>query len=143
MRVAPDKEIESAAVRLTALVQDEEGAQSLIDLGVVNVDGSETEVRGLMPDAKGHNGLSIIGFQVRASIKDPLLYGENGQTRTRLLVRDLGALGVAVDGTPIEARESRPVPVGEFDGWRAAGEDRKSTRLNSSHRLLSRMPSSA
>lgn len=122
VRVAPDKAIDAAAVRLSALMQDEEGVQSLIDLGVVRVDGSETEVRGLMPDGKGYNGLSIIAFQVNAYITDPLLAGSNGQTMTRLLVRDLGALGVAVDDTPIESRESRPVTIGEIDDWRAAGE---------------------
>ena len=34
--------------------------------------------------------------------------------------------------------------LGSIPGWgRSPGEDRKSTRLNSSHRLTSRMPSSA
>ena len=35
------------------------------------------------------------------------------------------------------------VPAGTYKGKQVPGIDRKSTRLNSSHRVLSRMPSSA
>lgn len=122
IRVAPDKPIDNAAVRVTALVQDEQGVQSLIDMGRVDVDGVEHEIRGVMPDGKGHNGLAIIAFQVQAFIKDPMLSGANSQTMTRLLLKDVGALGLAVSGTPVEELESRPVTVGETPDWRAAGE---------------------
>ena len=62
------------------------------------------------------------------------------------------ALDLYLQKSPIYPRtglEMRDVPA-ESENWRRVGpdrfessEDRKSTRLNSSHRSLSRMPSSA
>ena len=41
------------------------------------------------------------------------------------------------------ARGLRPLSLADYEEKRARERDRKSTRLNSSHRALSRMPSSA
>ena len=52
----------------------------------------------------------------------------------------------AAEGTAqAAASEVTPVSIStnEIAGWPAGPEDRKSTRLNSSHRLEPRMPSSA
>ena len=50
------------------------------------------------------------------------------------------SLQAAFRGTP---RSLEPVQVGQKTRGSGAGADRKSTRLNSSHTLASRMPSSA
>ena len=52
----------------------------------------------------------------------------------------LGKMGLA---TEIDFGKWFSPAIGVRAGWHGLFEDRKSTRLNSSHRLLSRMPSSA
>ena len=48
-------------------------------------------------------------------------------------------------GTPVAGELSSPIQIGALSTWNmiSSGTDRKSTRLNSSHIPLSRMPSSA
>ena len=53
-----------------------------------------------------------------------------------------GAIGAGIFKGIIGGGEKRQV-IGGFGGYRDWETDRKSTRLNSSHRSLSRMPSSA
>lgn len=122
VRVTPEKPLLAVAARLTMLVEDKAGVQYLVNLGDVRADGEETEVRGLLPDGKAHNGLAVIGYQVRAFVTDPLLGGLTKQTMTRVHIRELGALGVAVSSTPIDELESRTVTVGTMDAWRVTGE---------------------
>ena len=58
-----------------------------------------------------------------------------------MLASVIAAIGVVATGViPTPAPQPRPVPVVSKD---IAGPDRKSTRLNSSHSSVSRMPSSA
>ena len=127
VRIEPVHPTESLAVRLSVLVEDDEGVQSIISLGSVDADGQDHDVRGLIPDGKGHNGLAVIAYQAQAYIKNPMLNGENGQTTARLLIKNLGALGIAVSTTPLEEIPVRPVTVGVIDTWRASGEGMDTT----------------
>ena len=70
--------------------------------------------------------------------------GPNAQSRIRELRRELRKREAAAGASLSELRHSLSViRRGEREAGRAKKEDRKSTRLNSSHTDISRMPSSA
>ena len=74
---------------------------------------------------------------------DPL--SSNGDIYGRLVSADGTSLGsdFAIASEPTGQKLDAQWPTVAFDPYRDWETDRKSTRLNSSHRSLSRMPSSA
>jgi UDP-glucose 4-epimerase len=96
------------------------------------------------------NRLVAQGYQVR--VLDDLSAGEPTALDSRVLftrgdVRDVPKLWTLLKGVDgvyhLAARVSVPESVLYPVEYNAVNVDRKSTRLNSSHRLTSRMPSSA
>ena len=76
----------------------------------------------------GASGVSADdGYQIRAQVKEQFR-GESGKTDNQPVA---GVLIVVTDSTGAEVGRAK------------TDEDRKSTRLNSSHEWISRMPSSA
>ena len=71
-----------------------------------------------------------------ARISAPVI---QAMTRAKAIVR----YGVGVDNVDLEAARQRGIPVCNVPDYCLDEVDRKSTRLNSSHIPLSRMPSSA
>ena len=60
-----------------------------------------------------------------------------------LAAKKLGEVELELDNAKIKIKAAEPAPVIAAASVAAAAPDRKSTRLNSSHRSQSRMPSSA
>ena len=60
-----------------------------------------------------------------------------------ILLQDVKSLGKKGEIVNVSDAYARNVIFAKKLGLEATGKDRKSTRLNSSHRSLSRMPSSA
>lgn len=150
VRITPEAPMTGVAARVTALVQDENQKQYLIYLGVVDIDGDETQVRGILADGEEHDGLSLIAYQTQVFVKNPLLDGANDQTTVRMVIKNLGALtleeavplvddpATAIDEstrpdddpttaidesvTPLDDLKSLPVPVGDVSDWGVSGE---------------------
>ena len=90
----------------------------------------------------GKNGRHALVGMLRQSVFGRLAGYEDVNDAERL--RHDPAMRWIVGGKAAHASAASPSQMGRFETrWLAEGKDRKSTRLNSSHRSLSRMPSSA
>ncbi len=122
VRITPAEPLDAVVMRLRMLVVDEGGNQSVIDMGTVFADGDEYQVRGAMADGVGHNGLSLVAFQVIAVVNDPNLNGATKRTTVDVVMRDLASVGTPDADTPAGAYISHPIEIDPDLGWRAAGE---------------------
>ena len=121
VRVTSATELAGIVVRLRFLLENEAGHQSIVDMGVVALDGDEHQVRGDVPESQTRNGLRIIGFQAVVTANDPTRDGENPRTKAELLIRDLTSVGTPDENTPPGAYPSNPVVVDPEAKWRASG----------------------
>lgn len=121
VRITTAEKLEGISARLRALVENENGHQSIIDLGVVPLDGEEHAVRGALPEGQLPNGLSIVALQAVVTANDPLLNGATPRTKAELLLRDLTSVGTPADDAPAGSYPARPVEVDPEQRWRATG----------------------
>lgn len=117
--------LEGVATRLRLLAQDEFNHQFTIDMGTIDLDGKEHQVTGTLADDTARNGLSIVGFQLVAYVKNPTLQGATASTRAQLSIRDLNSMGTPNESTPAGGYPSRPLDVDPDGQWRADGYGRE------------------
>jgi len=118
----PDAEIEGVTVRIRLLLQDADGAQSLLTLGSVPLGATGAPLAVLLPDGTSPDGLAIVGYQVQTFIQYPDLDGKNEAMGARVLISDLAALATAPEGTAVEDYPVTAIPSVSIEDWRAAGE---------------------
>lgn len=121
VRITSAEELPGIVARLRVLVENEAGHTSIIDLGVIPLDGEERTVRGDLPATQSPNGLSIIAFQAVVTATNPMLDGATPRTKAELLIRDLVSVGTPTADTPAGGYPSRPIEVDSEAGWRASG----------------------
>ena len=112
-----------------------------------------SQVTRAQADARGNYSMKVRPGAYRLRVEAPFVarfdktknYGEHALIREDSLENVIVTAGKETNiDFAIEKVEARPVvSVPPRNPLGAAGQDRKSTRLNSSHALLSRMPSSA
>ena len=121
VRVTTAEPVPGGQVRLRILVQNASGHESIIDMGIVPMNGNEHQVRGFLPEGVAQNDLLMLAFQVSTTVRDPTLQGATPETKAELLIRDLASVGTPDSSTPDGAYTARPVTV-YGQGWRATGE---------------------
>ena len=121
VRITSAEPLSGIVARLRMLVENEAGHQSVIDMGVVPIDGDERSVRGDLPAGQNPNGLSIVAFQAVITATNPMLDGATPRTKAELLIRDLTSVGTPTESTPIGAYPSQPIDVDSEQQWRATG----------------------
>jgi hypothetical protein len=115
--VTPLTEISDMLLDVSALLEREDGAQYTIDFGTVPFDGEGVELQGFLPEGASRTGLSIVAFEFTARVGNPAMNGLTTETITRVVARDVRAIGVE---TSDEEIPMTPVKV-NVASWHATG----------------------
>lgn len=122
VRVTPEVYLNDISVRIRALVEDEAGHQSLIDLGAVSVDSFEHDVRGELPTGVAENDLRLVGIQALVYADDPLLVeSTTTTTKAEIVIRDLTAVGTPGENDPVGTYPGTAIDIPEKTYWSVAG----------------------
>jgi ABC-type lipoprotein release transport system permease subunit len=136
VRVTSLDDEEAIAMRLRALVEDENGHQSLIDLGAAPMDGKDHDLRGYLPTGQAENGLRLAAIQATAFPADPSFSEPVSNTDAELLLRDLKSIGTPDKGDPAGTYPAQAIEIPEKTTWSTTD-----TGFGSSNAAKSSVPS--
>ena len=118
VRIRSDKPLETVQVMMKAIVQDESGSLSNVDLGLVPMDDKNHRLRVELPKAtEARVGVSLVGIQAFLFDDSPAGSVEAVESGLQIMVRDIHTL--TRDGKKFEATEAT---VPEELEWFATGD---------------------
>ena len=113
----PADPVPGATARLYAVLEDETGLVSTLDLGSAGVDGRAVDLRAVLPGSTTMSGSRMVGLQVDVFASDPNSFRPGSRPPVDVLMGDVAALTGTGDAADLTAR---PLDLAPANGWTAS-----------------------